>query len=72
MNYLREITRRHFFANSGVSLGSLGSASLLSEGKLVAVSETSASVALGDAVPTPVHPQVRRDDRIHRNCGDDC
>ena len=49
MNHLQEITRRHFFANSGVSLGSLGLASLLSEGKLFAAPETPASLALSDA-----------------------
>src|SRR5712692_10088261 len=47
--HLREITRRHFFANSGVSLGSLGLASLLSEGNLFAAPETPASVALSEA-----------------------
>src|SRR5204863_312643 len=47
--HLREITRRHFFANSGVSLGSLGLASLLSDGKLFAAPETLASIALSDA-----------------------
>src|SRR5262245_3930486 len=33
---LREITRRHFFANSGVSLGSLGLVSLLAKDNLFA------------------------------------
>lgn len=46
---LRETTRRQFFANSGVSLGSLGLTSLLSDENLFAAPETSASVALSDA-----------------------
>ncbi len=46
---LRETTRRHFFANSGVSLGSLGLASLLSDKNLFAAPETTASLALSDA-----------------------
>ncbi len=33
---LREMTRRHFFADSGLGLGSLGLASLLSDGQLLA------------------------------------
>jgi hypothetical protein len=46
---LRETTRRQFFANSGVSLGSLGLTSLLSDENLFAAPETSASLALSDA-----------------------
>jgi hypothetical protein len=37
---LRETTRRHFFADCGVGLGSMALASLLSEGKLFASSAT--------------------------------
>ena len=37
---VREQTRRHFFANSGLSIGGLGLASLLNEGQLQAASES--------------------------------
>ena len=41
--HLREITRRHFFANSGVGLGSVGLASLLAKDSLLAAPATSSS-----------------------------
>ncbi len=41
--HLREITRRHFFANSGVGLGSVGLASLLAKDSLLAAPAASSS-----------------------------
>lgn len=57
---LRETTRRHFFANSGVGLGSLGLASLLSDGKLFGATPSRSAVpAINVARATnPMAPQA--------------
>lgn len=53
---LREITRRHFLANTGVGLGSIGLASLLAKDSLLAAPATSSS---GDSarVTNPMAPR---------------
>ena len=55
-HHLREITRRHFFANTGVGLGSVGLASLLAKDSLLAAPAVSSS---GDAarVTNPMAPR---------------
>ena len=55
-HHLREITRRHFFANTGVGLGSVGLASLLAKDSLLAAPAASSS---GDAtrVTNPMAPR---------------
>ncbi len=52
-NLLRETTRRQFFANSGVGVGSLALASLLSEGKLF--SAPTADRRTNPLAPLPTH-----------------
>ncbi|MFM9959675.1 MAG: DUF1501 domain-containing protein [Planctomycetaceae bacterium] len=47
--HLREITRRHFFANSGVGLGSVGLASMLAKDSVLAAP---AALSSGDAART--------------------
>ncbi|MBM3969669.1 MAG: DUF1501 domain-containing protein [Planctomycetes bacterium] len=55
-HHLREITRRHFLANTGVGLGSIGLASLLAKDSLLAAPATSSS---GDSarVTNPMAPR---------------
>jgi hypothetical protein len=52
-NQLRETTRRQFFANTGVGVGSLALASLLSEGKLFAA--PTADRRTNPLAPLPTH-----------------
>lgn len=54
---LREITRRHFFANTGVGLGSVGLASLLAKDSLLAAPAASSS---GDSARL-TNPMAPRD-----------
>src|SRR5580704_632336 len=49
-HHLREITRRHFFADCRVGLGSVALASLLSEGKLFA--------SMSDRRTNPLAPEA--------------
>ncbi len=56
-HHLREITRRHFFANTGVGLGSVGLASLLAKESLLAAPAASSS---GDSARL-TNPMAPRD-----------
>ena len=57
-HHVRETTRRHFFANAGVSVGSLALASLMSDDGLLQ-GKAKAAIALGRARnslgPQPTH-----------------
>ncbi len=57
---LRETTRRHFFANSGVGLGSLGLASLLSDGTLFGATPGRSTAVSGNVARAmnPMAPQA--------------
>jgi hypothetical protein len=54
-SHLRDITRRHFFANSGVSLGSLGLASLLAKSGLAATPSRETIRATNPMAPLDGH-----------------
>jgi len=56
-HHLREMTRRHFFANSGVGLGSVGLASLLAKDGLLAAPAASSSGASARAT-NPMAPRA--------------
>ena len=52
---VREQTRRHFFANAGLSIGGLGLASLLNDGQLQAASEAEDPRATNPLAPRDGH-----------------
>ena len=62
---VREQTRRHFFGNAGLSLGSIGLASLLSDGQLLAAPSAGPGRATNPLAPQDGHFPARAKNVIY-------